>query len=139
MKRFESEQVIPREPGHCFAVVTAPESLPKWFKGAHDVQVANGYPAVGGTMEWAVGKGDRWRFRATVVTDARPGSLVTRVRTPSGESIITQRFDAVAGGTRYRKTVEFSGGALSRLFVGFFLPGAVRREVERAAALAMAA
>lgn len=137
MKRYEADQFVPRPPAHCAAVITDPENLPKWFKGAHSVTTSGGYPKVGGTIAWRMGR--NYRFEARVVTNDLPERFVLAVKTSSGDSTVTNRFVAESSGTRYTKTVEVTPRGLLGLLVPLFLPGAVRNEVKRAAALAATA
>ena len=119
-------------------VITDPANLPRWFKGACDVETDGGYPAVGGTMRFKLKWGaTKSAFAATVTEDALPRKLVQRVKTPSGVSDITHTFAGEAGGTRYTKHVEVQdAGWLLRLLMKSFLPRSVRNEVKAAAALA---
>ncbi|HUR25650.1 MAG TPA: SRPBCC family protein [Candidatus Thermoplasmatota archaeon] len=118
--------------------ITDPANLPKWFKGACDVEADGGYPAVGGTMQFKVKWGGmKSNFAATVKENALPGKLVQRVKTPSGTSDITHTFTAWNGGTRYTKRVEVEDASwLLRLLMGSFLPRSVRNEVAAAARVA---
>ena len=118
--------------------ITDPANLPKWFKGACEVETEGGYPAVGGTVRFKVKWGGmKSRFAATAKENSLPRKLVQRVKTPSGESDIVHTFTSTKGGTRYTKRVEVqdAGWAL-RLMMKSFLPRSVRHEVEAAARLA---
>ena len=134
----ESSAVTKASPAKAAQVILSPEGLPKWFKGAHGVVAEKGFPEVGGRMRWKL----KWMgmdsdFAATVVTNDLPARLVLRVKTPSGESMITNSFDAVGKGTRYTKRVEVQdAGPLLRLLMASFLPRSVRVEVERACKVA---
>jgi uncharacterized protein YndB with AHSA1/START domain len=134
MKRYESHQFIPRDPSHCFATISDPLNMPEWFKGAHSITTANGYPQRGGTIAWLMGR--NYRFEARVLTNEPPSRLVLKVRTSSGDSVVTNSFTAEENGTRYSKVVEVEPHGFFGLLVPLFLPGSVRREVALAAALA---
>lgn len=118
--------------------ITDPANLGKWFKGACDVETEGHYPEVGGTLRFKVKwAGMKSRFAATVQENSLPGRIVQRVKTPSGESDITHRFEATKDGTRYTKRVEVQdAGWLMRVLLKSFLPRSVRQEVEAAARLA---
>ncbi len=119
-------------------VITDPVNLPRWFKGACDVQADDGYPTVGKTVRFKVKWGGmKSDFAATVKENALPHKLVQRVKTPSGTSEITHRFTTAPEGTRYTKRVDVQdAGPLLRFMMKSFLPRSVRQEVEAAAKLA---
>ena len=118
--------------------ITDPANLPRWFKGACDVEAEAGYPAVGGTLRFKVKwAGMKSRFTATVKENALPRRLIQRVKTPSGESDITHTFTVTKGGTRYTKRVDVrDAGWLTRAILKSFLARSVRHEVNAAARLA---
>ena len=59
-----------------------------------------------------------------------------RVKTPSGESLVTHSFEPAGKGTRYTKRVEVEGGWMLRLLMSSFLRRSVRQEVEAACQMA---
>lgn len=124
-------------PERASAVILAPEALPRWFAGAHDVRADPRWPEAGSTLEWAVGRGGRWRFHARVLENRLPALLRLEVITPSGNSLVTHRFEALpSGGTRYEKEVALAPGrGLAGRLEPWFLRGLVKREVRRAAML----
>lgn len=126
------------DPTTAAARILGPEGLEGWFEGARVVATDAAWPAAGSRMAWTVGRA-RWRFEAQVVEDRRPASVAMAVRTPSGTSRITHRFEPAAGGTRYTKEVDFTPG---NRFTGAVMTWGLRRwvraEVDRAAALASA-
>jgi uncharacterized protein YndB with AHSA1/START domain len=116
--------------------ITAPENLPRWFKGAHDVE-AEGYPAVGGVLRWRVAWGRRtWRFGGKVIENDLPRRLVVRVATQRSRGLTIHRFEPEGTGTRYTKRVESEGNWLDLALSQLFLRPSVRREVAAAVRLA---
>jgi uncharacterized protein YndB with AHSA1/START domain len=116
--------------------ITDPANLPRWFKGARDVE-ANGYPAVGGLLRWTVDWGTRsWQFGGKVVENDLPRRLVVRVATRRSRGLTIHRFEPVGQGTRYTKRVESEGTWFELLAARMFMGPSVRREVKAAARLA---
>jgi len=68
----ESSATTKAKPAAASRAILDPANLPKWFKGAHGVEAADGYPAQGGTMGWRVkwGRMDSG-FSATGAAEAR--------------------------------------------------------------------
>jgi hypothetical protein len=127
-------------PERASLVIVAPATLPRFFAGVRNVEADPSWPEVGSSMTWRIGPGGSMTFRARVVDNDLPRSLRMHVVTPSSDSVITQRFEADGGGTRYEKRVElhYRGflnqllGPLLTLVIARSLPG----EVARAAAAA---
>ncbi|MBI4393381.1 MAG: SRPBCC family protein [Euryarchaeota archaeon] len=122
-------------PDKAAAVILDPKNLGKWFTGVTDVTADPTWPAVGSKMRWRVG--GSW-FEARVDVNELPHRLVHDTKTPSGRSVVAHLFEETeVGGTNYTKTVDvIESKGLFGLILPFFLPGAVRGEVERAAKLA---
>ena len=132
-RRFEASATIEGvAPKKASAIVLDPENLPKWFKGTKDVKAYDGYPAKGGRLSFRVGPSE---FSGVVVESDLPTRLVLNVATPSGHSRVTQLFEAKDGGTVHTRIVEATLSGRWGWFAPLYLPGAVRREVKRAAAL----
>lgn len=134
----EASAVTKASPAQAASVILSPESLPKWFKGAHSAVAEAGFPDVGGRLRWKV----RWLgmssdFGGTVVRNDLPSRLVMRVKTPSGESDIIHSFTKDGKGTRYTKRVEVQdAGPVLRLLLASFLRRSVRDEVAAGARVA---
>jgi hypothetical protein len=121
-------------------VLVDPKALPKWFWGVKDVTPDADYPRQGSHLAWTVGKRGKMRFDATVVTNSLPRELVQDVRTPSGRSRITHRFDALPDGEcRYTKTIDVAYRGANRAFGFLFTPiirSSAKKEVRRVLELA---
>jgi Polyketide cyclase / dehydrase and lipid transport len=134
----EASAMTQASPAQASSAILSAAGLVQWFKGAHDAVAEEGFPAVGGRMRWKV----RWMgmdsdFSSTVVSNELPRRLVLAVKTPSGESLITNSFEPVGQGARYTKRVEVQGaGWVMRRLMGTFLPRSVRNEVQAAARIA---
>jgi hypothetical protein len=135
MPRASADTSAPRD--RASALILSADGLQKWWIGAvRDVKADPSWPAVGAQMSWvAAGGGYTATFEARVTENRLPELLRQEVKTPSGESVITHRFESLpSGGTRYEKTVEpryKSWGA--RIMLGAMLWWFVRLEVRRAA------
>ena len=136
----ESSAEADGRPEQAAAIILSPDGLKQWFQGVNRAEADSNWPTKGSRMRWWAGGGDRWKFEAIVVEDARPLYVVTEVTTPSANSLITHRFDLLPGGrTRYTKRVQPRYRDAASRFVGplfeFLLRRWVRAEVRRAAAL----
>jgi hypothetical protein len=137
-----ASQWIHAPPARASAIIVAPETLPRFFRGVDEVEADPGWPVLGSTMTWSVAgfAGFAMTFRATVVENTLPACLVLHVRTPSPDSVITQRFtDDGHGGTLYEKQVELHYRGWFNRLVGplltIFLRQELPDEVGRAAAV----
>ncbi|MHB1260764.1 MAG: SRPBCC family protein [Thermoplasmatota archaeon] len=118
-------------------VITDPANLPRWFKGASDVEATKGYPALGGVLRWTVRwAGARWTFGGKVVESDLPHRLIVQVATRSSRGTTTHLFEAVETGTRYTKRVDSEGSWWELLGARLYMPRSVRKEVKAAARLA---
>ena len=133
MMRCTSNALVPRSPQHCAAAILDPSNLSKWFKGAHSVTTAQGYPEVGGTISFKMG---RFQFEERVLENGLPERFVVTVHNAFGDGVVTSRFANEGDGTRYTKDVEFTPRGVLGLLAPLIVPGNVRREVARAVALA---
>lgn len=120
-------------------VVLSPELLPKWFPTAKRAEADKAWPKVGAKMRWG-GKGAKWPFEATMVSNRSGLEITMDVRTPSAKSRIIHRFDSIPGGlTRYVKQVlpEYEGWWKRLPFLADrMISSSTQKEVERVAALA---
>lgn len=122
-------------PEDVWRAFSEPARMPAWFSGAKDVVASPGYPRVGGTLRWRVG---RWRFEARVVECDPPRLLRQLVAAPSATSTITHRVEVADDGrVWYEKEVAAQWkGWLEQALAGRFVARSVMKEAERVARLA---
>jgi hypothetical protein len=135
---ISASREVTSSPEQASSTILAPGTLPKYFAGVREVDAEPAWPALGSSMTWKAGPGGRLVFTARVLENRLPGSIRLAVRTPSADSLITQRFEKLGEGrTRYEKVCEVRHRGFNKVIgpiLTMVIQRSLDREVERAAA-----
>lgn len=131
MTRMTGEATSAATPDKVWGVLTDAARMPEWFMGAKDVQVADGWPHVGGRISFRAGPS---KFEGRVVESQAPNLLVLDIETPTARSRVTSRVEPTAQGARYERIVDADWkGALGPVFGKLVLAPSIRREARKVA------
>jgi uncharacterized protein YndB with AHSA1/START domain len=141
MPKLVASAEVAARPDDVARVVLDPQLLSKWFYSVKRVEADADWPRVGTTMTFHVGPRGKSLFVGRMLEDRRPDEIVMGVKTPSGGSRITHRFEPLDGGTRCRltKTVEPQYAGFNRYLSWLLNPMirmSMRAEVRKVARLA---
>lgn len=135
MKLYSHSAETRAPPDVAARVIISADGLKKWFGNVQEISADGHWPANGARMRW---KAMGTLFECEVDLNELPNRIVLDTTTPSGRSVVTHLFEEIeTGGTKYTKTVDVvESRGFFGLLLPFILPGAVRKEVERAVKVA---